>query len=105
MFLTAELKLPQIITKFSDFASTREVHVTANRTLKATALKTRFLSATTMSTSDAAAAAAAALLALATPAPAPAPPPSAAKRKYDEILEILGAPPVTATKRAKRDAL
>ncbi|KAJ7119056.1 hypothetical protein C8R44DRAFT_878566 [Mycena epipterygia] len=66
---------------------------------------TRFLSATTMPTVDAAAVAAATLLALATPAPAPAPPPSAAKRKYDEILDLLGAPPVVAGKRAKRDSL
>ncbi|KAJ7120188.1 hypothetical protein C8R44DRAFT_877638 [Mycena epipterygia] len=54
---------------------------------------------------DAAAVAAATLLALATPAPAPAPPPSAAKRKYDKILDLLGAPPVVAGKRAKRDSL
>ncbi|KAJ7146244.1 hypothetical protein C8R44DRAFT_845460 [Mycena epipterygia] len=58
-----------------------------------------------MSTADAAATAAATLLALANPAPGPVPAPSAAKRKFDEIVDLLGVPPVVAGKRAKRSSL
>ncbi|KAJ7117140.1 hypothetical protein C8R44DRAFT_738984 [Mycena epipterygia] len=58
-----------------------------------------------MPTPDAAAAASATLLALANPAPGPVPVPSAAKCKYDEILDLLGAPPVVIGKQAKRDSL
>ncbi|KAJ7127990.1 hypothetical protein C8R44DRAFT_979464 [Mycena epipterygia] len=97
--------LPKVILKFSDLVSACKVHMTANRTLKATALKMCFLSATTMLTPDAATAAAATLLALANPAPGPVPAPSAAKHKYNEILDLLGAPPVVTGKRAKRDSL